>query len=126
MLVSRHVEFTEFTRMLYCPSSRARHVISPVTACFDAAYDDMFSAPLSASVDPMKTTEPPSPCEIRVGTAALTACHAPVRLMSTVCRQASVLISHVLPPAQMPAFGMTISTRPSSFKPRWKAASTWS
>src|ERR1700759_5177900 len=100
MLVSTHVGFTELTRMLNWPSSRARQVIRPVIACFDAAYDDMFSAPFKASVDPMNTTEPPWPCEIKVGTAALTACHAPVRLMSIISRQASVLISHVFPPAQ--------------------------
>ena len=110
--------------MLYWPSSRASEVIRPVTPCLEAAYEEIFSAPLSASVEPVKTIEPPSFCAIMVGIAALTVWNTPLRLMSTISRQSSGLISQVLAPEQMPALGSTMSTRPNCSTPRSKIAFT--
>jgi hypothetical protein len=73
----------------------------------------MFAEPLSAATDPGNTIEPPSPCSIIVGSATRTVFHGPVRLTSSISCHASGSISQVKPPAQIPALGNTMSTRPN-------------
>ena len=68
--------------------------------------------------------DPPCPCAMSVGMAALAVCQTPVKLTSITSCHCSSLNSHDHPTLRMPALATTMSTRPSSATPSSKAA--WS
>ena len=63
-------------------------------------------------------TMDPERCPTMAGTAALTVCHVPVRSMSMTACQFSRLSSHAFPVKPvMPAFALTMSSRPKRSSP---------
>src|SRR6478672_1430237 len=76
---------TEFTRMLYWPSSSAADLLRPRTAHFDATYGCTMTAPRRPSIEEMLMMEPP-PSAFIASTEACMPRNVPVRLTSmTFC-----------------------------------------
>jgi hypothetical protein len=83
-----------------------------------------FAVPLRPMVDAVITMDPQR-CSIMIGAAALTVCHVPVRSMSMTACQFSLLSSHAFPVNPViPAFALTMSSRPKRSSPIATAAAS--